>query len=150
MEATVSEQAVRKPTKGTFSSPKGENGLAKVEATQWKLPDNAALKARSAAADAQRLNKVVPAGAMPTEPSPAEKAKRVKKEKIVRNSFAMPKSDYAKIAVLKQRCLDAGVSTKRSKLLRAGLLLLESLPAKHLLAAVSSVGTVKAVRPGKS
>ena len=62
----------------------------------------------------------------------------------------MPKSDYAKIAILKQKCVDAGVSVKKSELLRAGLLLLASAPEKRLLAAVSAVETVKTGRPEKS
>jgi hypothetical protein len=78
------------------------------------------------------------------------KAKRVKKEKVVRDSFTMPKYDYEKIAALKQKCLDAGVSVKKSELMRAGLLLLESAPAKRLLAAISAVETVKTGRPTKS
>jgi hypothetical protein len=73
------------------------------------------------------------------------------KEKVVRDSFTMPKSDYERIAVLKQKCLDAGVSVKKSELLRAGLLLLDSAPTTEgLLAAISAVETVKTGRPAKS
>lgn len=82
--------------------------------------------------------------------APAEvKVKRAKKEKVVRDSFTMPKSDYEKIAALKQKCLDAGVSVKKSELLHAGLLMLESAAPQRLLAAVSSVETVKTGRPAK-
>jgi len=42
------------------------------------------------------------------------------------------------------------VSAKKSELLRAGPLLLESARAKRLLAAVSTVETVKTGRPAKS
>jgi hypothetical protein len=88
--------------------------------------------------------------ATPTGVAAEEKAKRVKKEKVVRDSFTMPKSDYEKIATLKQKCLDAGVSVKKSELLRAGLILLEAASAKRLLAAISDVETVKTGRPAKS
>jgi hypothetical protein len=82
----------------------------------------------------------------------AEKKARVKKEKekVVRDSFTMPKSDYAKIAELKQRCLDAGLSVKKSELLRAGLNLLAVSPAKRLIAAVQELEAVKTGRPAKS
>ena len=82
----------------------------------------------------------------------AEKKARVKKEKekVVRDSFTMPKSDYAKIAELKQRCLDAGISVKKSELLRAGLNLLAVSPAKRLIAAVQDLEAVKTGRPAKS
>ncbi|SDR61748.1 hypothetical protein [Paraburkholderia tuberum] len=76
--------------------------------------------------------------------------KQVGREKVVRDTFTMPRADYEKIAVLKQRCLDAGVDVKKSELLRAALLLLESEPTKRLLAAVTAVEPVKTGRPPKS
>jgi hypothetical protein len=62
----------------------------------------------------------------------------------------MPKSDYEKMVALKQKCLDAGVSVKKSELLRAGLVLLETASMKRMLAAISAVETVKTGRPAKS
>ena len=59
-------------------------------------------------------------------------------------------SGYRKIAALKQKRLDAGVSTKKSEFLRAGLLLLESALTERLLAAISAVETVKTGRSAKS
>jgi hypothetical protein len=73
----------------------------------------------------------------------------VKKEKVVRDRFTMPKSDYEKLTALKQKCLDAGVSVKKSELLRAGLLLLDSAPPKRLIEAISVVEAVKTGRPAK-
>jgi hypothetical protein len=61
----------------------------------------------------------------------------------------MPKSDYEKIAALKQKCLDAGISVKKSELLRAGLIMLEAAALKRLLAAVTAVEAVKTGRPAK-
>ncbi|UEP23046.1 hypothetical protein LL999_22605 [Burkholderia ambifaria] len=81
---------------------------------------------------------------------PPRSMERVKKEKVVRDTFTMPRSDYEKITVLMQRCLDAGVSVKKGELLRAGLILLASAPQKHLLEAVSAVERVKTGRPPKS
>ena len=72
-------------------------------------------------------------------PAPAdEKSKRPKKEKVVRDSFTMPKSDYVKIASLKQKCLDSGVRVKKSELLRAALAMLDAVPAKQLLDAINA------------
>ncbi|GJH03674.1 hypothetical protein [Paraburkholderia terrae] len=92
------------------------------------------------------------AKAAPAPATAVEKKPRVKKEKekVVRDSFTMPKSDYAKIAELKQRCLDAGISVKKSELLRAGLNLLAVSPAKRLIAAVQELEAVKTGRPAKS
>jgi hypothetical protein len=86
----------------------------------------------------------------PAKASKDEKARRAKKDKVVRDSFTMPKSDYVKFAELKQRCLDAGVSVKKSELLRAGLALLAAAPPKKLIDAVSALDTVKTGRPAKA
>jgi hypothetical protein len=77
------------------------------------------------------------------------KDKRAKKEKVVRDSFTMPKADYERIAILKQRCLEAGVPVKKSELLRAGLQLLEASSAQRLAAAIAALETVKTGRPAK-
>lgn len=100
----------------------------------------------------KKASKAKRASATTTEKvsAPAEaKSKRSKKDKVVRDSFTMPKSDYDKIAALKQKCLDAGVSVKKSELLRAGLLMLEAAAPKRLLAAVVAVEAVKTGRPAK-
>jgi hypothetical protein len=95
--------------------------------------------------------------AVKKEPAKQETAKKAtgrkdasKKEKVVRDSFTMPKSDYDKIGVLKQKCLAAGISVKKSEVLRAGLLLLQGATEKRLLAAISAVETIKTGRPTKS
>ena len=49
----------------------------------------------------------------------AGKPAKAKKAKLVRDSFTMPDGEYALIAALKKRCLDAGVPAKKSEILRA-------------------------------
>ncbi|WP_321916584.1 hypothetical protein [Paraburkholderia sp. J11-2] len=92
--------------------------------------------------------------AAPVEASPGRVAghrrEHVKREKVVRDIFTMPRADYEQLSVLKQRCLDAGIAVKKSELVRAGLLLLASGPTKRLLAAVKAVEPVKTGRPPKS
>ena len=85
-----------------------------------------------------------------TDVAAPKKAQGAKKEKVLRDSFTMPKSDYAKLAELKQRCLDAGVHIKKSEILRAGLLLLAASSPKQLLSAVSKVEAIKTGRPAKA
>jgi hypothetical protein len=79
----------------------------------------------------------------------ADKSTRAKKEKVVRDSFTMPKSDYARIATLKQKCLANGVHIKKSELLRAGLVMLENATVKNLLGVVGGLEAVKTGRPVK-
>jgi len=80
-------------------------------------------------------------------PAQAEVAKKKKKAKVVRDSFTMPETDYAKIAELKKKGLEAGVSIKKSELLRAGLHALEALPIAQLKALLESLEDVKTGRP---
>ncbi|CAE6870741.1 hypothetical protein [Paraburkholderia domus] len=98
---------------------------------------------------ATKPKRAATAEAAPADAPEAKKAKPPKKEKVVRDSFTMPKSDYDKIASLKQTCLDAGVSVKKSELLRAGLMMLVAAAPQRLVAAVSSLETVKTGRPAK-
>ena len=160
----MSDPVIKKPTKKTFHFPTGaEDTAAAAEkpaeaapATTKKkpapkAPKKSATKAEAAAPKASRPKRAAVAEeAAPSGVAPEEKSKRAKKEKVVRDSFTMPKSDYAKIANLKETCLEAGISVKKSELLRAGLLLLASVPTKQLLTAVSAVETVKTGRPAKS
>ncbi|MCP3727519.1 hypothetical protein M3I53_31115 [Paraburkholderia sp. CNPSo 3272] len=92
--------------------------------------------------------------ALPVEAPSAHAARHhkdhVKQEKVVRDTFTMPREDYEQLAVLKQRCLDAGLAVKKSELVRAGLLLLASASTKHLLGAVKALEPVKTGRPPKS
>ena len=116
-----------------------------ADSPKEKVAANKALKAAAGTKAAR-----VKVEAEPIKAAESAKSRRPKKEKVVRDSFTMPKSDYEKIAALKQKCLAAGVSVKKSELLRAGLLMLESAAQKRLLAAVAAVEQVKTGRPAKS
>lgn len=75
---------------------------------------------------------------------------KVKKPKLVRDSFTFPKDEYQAIAALKQKALGLKHSTKKSEILRAGLKLLSSLSDKAFLAALSNVPALKTGRPAKN
>ncbi|WP_198408610.1 hypothetical protein [Sulfuricella denitrificans] len=80
----------------------------------------------------------------------ATQGRQTKKIKMVRDSFTMPENDYAQLAELKKKCLQAGVHIKKSELLRAGLLSLSRLPNAALIKAVEQVEKLKTGRPAKS
>ena len=82
-----------------------------------------------------------------TKTAPSEKDK---KSKLVRDSFTIPKHEYATIDTLKARALTLGVAIKKSELLRAGLMLLNSLDDAGLKAALAAVPTLKTGRPSSS
>ncbi len=73
-----------------------------------------------------------------------------RKPKMVRDSFTMPKPEYAVIEALKQRAAQAGRPAKKSELLRAGLRLLEGLPSAALVAALQALPAIKTGRPTKA
>ena len=75
---------------------------------------------------------------------------KTKKVKMIRDSFTLPESDYAKLSELKKKCLEAGVHVKKSELMRAGLLNLSKLPSASLLKAVGQVEIIKTGRPAKA
>ncbi len=77
------------------------------------------------------------------------KKDKPKKIKMIRDSFTLPESDYAKLAELKKKCLEAGVHVKKSELMRAGLLRLSNLNQSALLQAVAQVEIIKTGRPAK-
>jgi hypothetical protein len=68
-------------------------------------------------------------------------------EKVVRDSFTMPKAEHARLAALKGRVLKHGIAVKKSELLRAGVQLLETLGDAELRAALSRLKRVKTGRP---
>ena len=107
--------------------------------------------ARSAAA-----KKSPPAKKIAHEPEPfptqeIRKAKpaKVKKAKLVRDSFTMPEGEYGQIAALKERCLKAGVVAKKSEILRAAVASLAKLSDAAVLAAVRRLDVIKTGRPAK-
>lgn len=83
-----------------------------------------------------------------SKPVVADKSK-TPKVKMERDSFTMPKDEYAQIAALKKRLESAGKAVKKSELLRAGLKLLSALDDTKLKAALATVPTIKTGRPKK-
>ena len=168
---------LRKPTKSAFHFPKSteagdekpaEKPAAKAADASNEKPVTKAAKRSQTTTRVKRVPAETKAAeivkkaaeAVAEEVAVKDKARRAKKEnvkkpgakkeKVVRDSFTMPKGDYEKLAILKKKCLDAGVAVKKSELLRAGLKLLESTSEKRLLAAIAAVETVKTGRPSTS
>lgn len=80
--------------------------------------------------------------------SPAKDVK-AKKPKLVRDSFTIPKDEYAVIDALKERAVRLSRPVKKSELLRAGLKLLAGLSDTALFTALESVPSIKTGRPTK-
>ena len=78
--------------------------------------------------------------------APAAKEKKVK---VVRDSFTIPKNEFGQLGDMKKKALGLGTEVKKSELIRAGLLLLNSLSDAAFKSALSKVPTLKTGRPGK-
>jgi hypothetical protein len=147
-KSTKTAKAVKSAKPAAKPTAKAAKPAAKSVKPAAKAPQAAQTQPQQPAGKVAKSVKDVKAAGL--KDGKEEKARRTRKDKVVRDSFTMPKSDYVKIAELKQRCLDAGVSVKKSELLRAGLALLAEASAKRLVAAVSALDTVKTGRPAKS
>lgn len=82
--------------------------------------------------------------------SAKESSAKIKKPKLVRDSFTMPKPEYAVIDELKQRAAKLGHPVKKSELLRAAIKVLAALPDAGFIAAMASVPPIKTGRPSKA
>ena len=91
-------------------------------------------------------NKMVIATTAKTTKLAKEKAPKLKME---RDSFTMPKAEYAQIHVLKERLAKLGQPVKKSELLRAGIMQLTAMTDAALKVALSNVPTIKTGRPNK-
>ena len=78
------------------------------------------------------------------------KPAKVKKVKVVRDSFTMPQSDYAMIAAFKEVFLKNGMHVKKSEVLRAGLHALNNLGTVQLKKTFAALESIKTGRPKKS
>jgi len=79
--------------------------------------------------------------------APAGKDKKVK---VVRDSFTIPKNEFAQLGEMKKKALALGLEIKKSELIRAGLMLLNSATDAAFKKALVAVPTLKTGRPGKN
>ena len=80
---------------------------------------------------------------------PAAPADKEKKPKLVRDSFTLPKGEYAAIDAIKQRALSMAMAVKKSEVVRAALMSLAAMSDAQLRTALSAVPTLKTGRPSK-
>jgi hypothetical protein len=80
---------------------------------------------------------------------PAPKVIKIKKPKLVRDSFTMPQTEYDVLAHVKKACIAAGFDIKKSELLRIGVALIEKMDTKKIQLAQANLTPLKAGRPSK-
>jgi hypothetical protein len=75
------------------------------------------------------------------------KVDKVKKPKLVRDSFTIPKAEYVVIEALKERAGKLFRAAKKSELMRAGIKALAAMSDAAFLSALAAVPTIKTGRP---
>lgn len=141
----------------TASAPTASAAAPKVVVKpKAKAKAKPAVKTVAAKAPAATTKAVVakPATKTPAKPvvaSPvAAKPVKAKKVKMVRDSFTMPKPEYAVLDVLKLRAGKLAMPIKKTELIRAGIKALAALPDAAFLAALRAVPNLKTGRPAKN
>ena len=97
---------------------------------------------------AVKLPAKVPAKVLPA--ATVAKPDKLKKTKMVRDSFTMPKAEFAVLDRLKSRATNLKTPTKKTELIRAGIKALAAMSDASFLAAVAAVPNLKTGRPAKS
>jgi len=141
--ATTPEQAA--PAKVAAASEPASKAVAKPAIKPAATKAAAAKPITAANANKVIVKKVVKA-AVANKPAKVEKAPKLKME---RDSFTMPKVEYAQFSVLKERLIKLGQPAKKSELLRAGIMQLSAMTDAALKAAMTKVPAIKTGRPNK-
>lgn len=142
--ASTTAQPVAKTITASTPTAPAASKVKKTVAPETKTVAKAPAKKPS-----KRPAATAPAKAKPAAPAPALPAKevRAKKPKLVRDSFTIPKDEYAVIEALKQRANALAQPVKKSELLRAGLKMLAGLSDAALRSALQAVPFIKTGRP---
>ena len=150
----------KKPVRKSAKKATGNSPAAKKNSPTKPAAKKPVQKAATQSAP-KSASKAAPKPAAKPAPKPAAKPKakpveqaagdlKLKKPKLVRDSFTFPKDEYQAIAGLKQKALGLKHSAKKSEILRAGLMLLNALNDKAFLAALAKVPALKTGRTAKS
>ena len=91
-----------------------------------------------------------PAPAAPAALAATDTAPPAKKQKLVRDSFTIPKSEYAVLDLLKQRALRLSHPAKKSEILRAGISALNAMSDQAFSTVLDTVPSLKTGRPKKA
>lgn len=133
--------AVAKKASGGKAAAKPAKAAAGAEATAKAKP------AAPAKADQPAKAGKAPKAAKAEK---APKADKPRKPKLTRDSFTIPKDEYAVIEQLKERAARLGRPSKKSEMLRAGIKALAAMNDSAFLASVAAVPAVKTGRPAKA
>jgi len=110
---------------------------------------NTVKKALSLSVGSKSTASLTPTAQEPTNEKKHSKVKKVKKVKLVWDSFTMPAPEFQAILKLKKRCIEAGLQVKKSEILRAAVARFLALNDATVFAALRRLEEIKSDRPRK-
>jgi hypothetical protein len=125
------------PAKSAKRPPAKSAAPARKKAVAGPVARKAAAKPLAKAAAAAPVARKTATAPVPAKP----------KHKLVRDSFTIPKSEYAVLQDMKARANGLKRPAKKSELLRAGIALLAALGDSAFLAALAKIPSLKTGRP---
>lgn len=75
------------------------------------------------------------------------KAKHARQDRVIRDGFSMPASDYALVLEIRAQLLNAGVHATKSGVLRAALHALNQLSIDDIVQILTGLETIQTGRP---
>ncbi len=133
------------PIKTAVKTPVKAAAKAAVKAAV-KTPLKAAKKTAAKAPVKASAKPLVKPVAQPKIAKPV----KLKKPKLVRDSFTIPKAEYTVLGDLKQRATKLASAVKKTELIRAGIKALAAMSDAAFQAALKAVPTIKTGRPSKT
>lgn len=130
----------------TASAPKATAAAPRVVVKSKAKAKTSAATTKAVVAKPATKTPAKPVAAKPVAAKPGKE----KKIKMVRDSFTMPKPEFAVLDVLKLRAAKLAIPIKKTELIRAGIKALAAMPDPAFLAALRVVPNLKTGRPAKN
>jgi hypothetical protein len=144
------KSAVKPSVKPTAKTAGAKTAPAVKKAPAKKAAGKKAAATKKSAAQVKAVNKPAAPAEKPAKPASKPAAKeKVKKAKLVRDSFTMPENEYQVLGDVKKAFLKIGISVKKSELLRAGVALIKAMEIGNLKTVIDGLPPIKAGRPKK-
>jgi len=142
--------AVTKPVAAKTSTPTAAVPAATKKQVGATKTGKAAAPVKSGTATPVTSNKFKAKPAKAVAAVTAEPVHKLRKSKLVRDSFTIPDHEYKLIQTLKARAIQHGLPLKKSELIRAGILKLVALSDADFKKTISAVDIIKTGRPTKT
>ena len=144
----VVKTSVKPATKKAVSNPMKTRAIRSLTAAK-KVPVATKPPPKKVVAVKPTATSIKPSGTITVAKPKIRPDEKVKKAKLVRDSFTMPETEYAALSEVKKACLKAGFEIKKSELLRIGVALVRKLALAVVKQELGALAPLKPGRPRK-